>query len=200
MPQFEAINDWWHRVKNRVKTKAFKDAAVEVFFSISTATLPVWFFPFIAIFVVGGAYALSLLDQSVSNGELFLLCTSLVGPLLYMLFRVYEDPTAEAPRRFKYKISLVFPHARKFAALVFFICITSAAIFGLQKINPTFAGGSLNKSGYVVLSVLLFVVSVFAFLIAAMLRNEIDSYSPSKAMRQQEDEFAKKYEAEESQL
>jgi hypothetical protein len=95
---------------------------------------------------------------------------------------------------------MVFPHAMKFAAIVFFICITSAAIFGLQKINPSFAGGAINKTGYVLLSVLLFFISIISLLIATMLRNEMDSYSPSRLMRRQEDEFAEKYKSEEQSL
>jgi uncharacterized Tic20 family protein len=196
----ERAKAWYGKLRKRLKTKAFKDAIAEVFFTIGTATLPVWFFPFLAAFLVGSTYALHLLDHSVSNGELLLLSTSLVGPLLFMLFRVYEDPTAEGQHRFKYRLSLVFPHAKLFGAVVFFICITSAAIFGLQKINPSFAGETLNKSGYVFISLLLFAISVIAFLIATMLRNELESYSPSKAMRHDEDDFAKRYEQEEPHI
>jgi hypothetical protein len=184
-----------------MKGKAFKDAITEVAVTVGTATLPVWFFPFIALFVVGASYAGGLLDHSVSDGELFLFCSSLTGPLLYTLFRIYELPEEEQQQsRFRYKITMVFPHALKFAAFVVFICITSAAIFGFQKINPSFAGGSINKTGYTTLSILLFVLSVIAFTLAMMFRNEMDSYSPSHVMRREEDEFAEKYRAEEPNL
>jgi hypothetical protein len=189
----------YRKIRARMKSKAFKDALTECAVTIGTATLPVWFFPFVALFVVGASYAGGLLDHSVSDGELFLFCSSLVGPLLYTLFRVYEVPESEQEGRFRYKITMVFPHALKFAAFVFFICITSAAIFGFQKINPSFAGGSINKAGYITLSLLLFVLSVLAFLMATMFRNEMDSYSPSRVMRREEDEFAEKYQAEEPQ-
>ena len=184
----------------RLKSKAFKDALAEVAVTVGTATLPVWFFPFVALFIVGRSFAGELLDHSVSEGELFLFCSSLVGPLLYTLFRIYEVPESEEKGRFKYKISMVFPHAMKFAAVVFFVCITSAAIFGFQKISPNFSGGTVNKGGYVALSVILFSISIGAFLIATMLRNEMDSYSPSHVMRRDEDEFAKRYQSEEQQL
>lgn len=203
----ESMSIWQRKIRARIKSKAFKDALTEVAVTTGTATLPVWFFPFIALFIVGASYARGLLDHSVSDGELFLFCTSIVGPLLYTLFRIYEVPEAESEetdpakkRRFKYKISMVFPHAMKFAAIVFFICITSAAIFGLQKINPSFGGSTINKAGYILLSVFLFVISITALLIATMLRNEMDSYSPSRLMRRQEDEFAEKYRTEEPQL
>lgn len=88
----------------------------------------------------------------------------------------------------------------KFAAVVFLVCITSAAIFGLQKINPNLSGGTINKIGYVTLSIILFALSIIAFLIATMLRNEMDSYSPSHAMRRNEDDFAKRYKEEEGGL
>jgi hypothetical protein len=188
------------KIHTRLKSKAFKDAFAEVAVTVGTATLPVWFFPFVALFIVGASFAGGLLDDSISGGELFLFCSSLVGPLLYTLFRIYEIPESEGRGHFKYKISMVFPHAMKFAAVVFFICITSAAIFGFQKINPNFSGGAINKLGYVALSVILFVLSVIAFLAATMLRNEMDSYSPSHAMRRSEDEFAKQYREEEPEL
>jgi uncharacterized Tic20 family protein len=197
----ENLSIWLRKVRARLKTRAFKDALTEVAVTTGTATLPVWFFPFIALFIVGASYAGGLLDHSVSDGELFLFCTSIVGPLLYTLFRIYEVPEVEGEgRRFKYKISMVFPHAMKFAAIVFFICVTSAAIFGLQKINPSFAGGTLNKTGYIVLSIFLFILSIGSLLIATMLRNEMESYSPSRLMRRQEDEFAEQYRAEEPKL
>jgi hypothetical protein len=192
--------EWYRKIRTRMKTKAFKDALAEVAVTVSTATLPVWFFPLIALFVVGMSYAGTLLDHSISGGELFLFCSSLTGPLLYTLFRIYEVPEEEKPSRFKYKISMVFPHGLKFAAFVVFVCITSAAIFGLQKINPSFAGESINKAGYVTLSILLFILSILAFTIATMFRNEMDSYSPSRAMRRDEDDFARRYQAEEPLL
>jgi hypothetical protein len=196
----ESLSIWQRKVRARLKSKAFRDALTEVAVTTGTATLPVWFFPFIAMFIVGLSYAGGLLDHSISNGELFLFCSSIIGPLLYTLFRIYEAPDSADGRHFKYKLSMVFPHAMKFAAIVFFICITSAAIFGLQKINPSFAGGAINKTGYVLLSVLLFFISIISLLIATMLRNEMDSYSPSRLMRRQEDEFAEKYKSEEQSL
>jgi hypothetical protein len=191
---------WQRKVRGRLKSKAFKDALTEVAVTTGTATLPVWFFPFMALFIVGASYAGGLLDHSISNGELFLFCSSIIGPLLYTLFRIYAVPQDEDGRQFKYKISMVFPHAMKFAAIVFFVCITSVAIFGLQKINPSFAGETINKTGYIFLSLFLFVISITALLVATMLRNEMDSYSPSGLMRRQEDEFAERYRAEEPHL
>ena len=166
---------------------------------MATATLPIWFFPLIAFFLIGASYSVTLLDHSISEGELFLFCTSLVGPLLYVLFRIYEVPNSDRTHHFKYKISLVFPHGLKFAAVVFLICVISAAIFGLQKINPRFSGADINKSGYVTLSIALLVISILALIIAIMFRNEMENYSPARLMREEEDEFAKKYKSEEPQ-
>ena len=180
------------RLKRRLGSRAFRDALTETLVTLVTATLPIWFFPLIALFIISTSFSLHLLDHSLSNGELFLFCTSLVGPLLYALFKIYEVDDNE-PRKLKYKITWVFPHGLKFAALIFFICIVSAAIFGLQKINPQFSGAEISKGGYITLSVVLFVVSVVAFVIAIMLRNEMESYSPSQVMRDDEDTFAEIY-------
>ena len=79
-------------MKARLKSRAFKDASTEVAVTVVTATLPIWFFPLIAFFLIGASYSATLLDHSISEGELFLFCTSLVGPLLYVLFRIYEVP------------------------------------------------------------------------------------------------------------
>jgi len=193
------LSAWWSKLKARLKSRAFRDASAEVAVTVATATLPIWFFPLMALFLVGASYSATLLDHSVSEGELFLFCTSLIGPLLYILFRIYEVPESEKSHRFKYKISLVFPHGLKFAAAVFLICTISAAVFGLQKINPNFSGGDINKSGYVTLSVALFILSILALIIAIMFRNEMENYSPARLMREEEDEFAKKYKSEEPQ-
>lgn len=190
---------WLKRLKTRLTSRPFRDALTELTVTLIAATLPIWFFPLIALFLIGFSYSWSLLDHSISEGELFLFCTSLVGPLLYILFRIYEVPESERPKRFKYKVSLVFPHALKFAVVILVICITSAAIFGLQKINPNFSGVDISKSGYIALSIGLFVISILAMLAATFFRNEMDIYSPSKLMRQEEDDFAKKYRSEESQ-
>jgi hypothetical protein len=189
---------WSSRQKTRLKSQAFKDAFAEVAATVVTATLPIWFFPLVSLFLVGLSYSLTLLDHSISEGELFLFCTSLVGPLLYILFRIYEVPETDRHRHIKYRISLVFPHGLKFAAIVFFVCIIAAAIFGLQKINPKFSGGDISKGGYITLSVILFVISILSLLAASTLRNEMDSYSPSKLMRKQEDDFATRYQAGET--
>ena len=197
---FELLSKRWDRLKARLKTRAFKDATVEVAVTVVTATLPIWFFPTVALFLVGASYAGGLLDHSVSDGELFLFSTSLVGPLLYILFKVYEVPDSQHnSRSFKYKISLVFPHALKFASTIFLICITSAAIFGIQKINPMFSGRDISKSGYITLSFILFFAAIVSLLIAIMVRNEMDTYSPSTKMRRDEDEFSKAFTAEEPQ-
>lgn len=189
---------WWAKVKARCKSRAFREALAEVAVTVITATLPIWFFPLIAVVLIGTTFASTLLDHSVSNGEFFLFCTSLVGPLLYTLFRIYEVPNTHSGH-FKYKISLVFPHGLKFAILVFFICVVSAIIFGLQKINPTFSGSEISKSGYVYLSLALFFVSVTGFFISTIIRNEMDNYSPAETMRKEEDEFAIRFKAEEQQ-
>jgi len=186
---------WLSRATSQCKSREFKDALAEVAVTVVTATLPIWFFPLIGLILVSAAFASSLLNSSVSNGEFFLFCTSIVGPLLYTLFRIYEVPHSER-LRFKYRISLVFPHGLKFAILVFFICIISAIIFGLQKINPNFSGAEISKSGYVYLSVALFAVSVAGFFIALVFRNQMDNYSPAERMRRDEDEFARQFRAE----
>ena len=188
----------WEKFKARLRSRAFKDAVSEVIVTVVTATLPIWFFPTIALFLIGVSYAGTLLDHSISDGELFLFSTSLVGPLLYVLFKIYEVPDSlHNSRPFKYKISLVFPHAFKFAATIFLICITAAAIFGLQKINPKFSGEYINKIGYIALSMILFIAAIIALLIAIMVRNEMDSYSPSTKMRKDEDEFSEAFSSEE---
>lgn len=190
----------WIRLWTRLKSRAYRDALTEVALTVITATLPIWFFPLMALFVVGATYSLHLLDHSISNGELFLLCTALTGPLFYILFRVYEVPEGERYHGLKYQITWVFPHAITFGAVIFFVCIISAAIFGLQKINPRFLGEDISRSGYLILSAGLFVIAVTALYWATAIRNEMDNYSPSRLMKKDEDDFVRSYKSEEPQL
>ena len=137
--------------------------------------------------------SLHLLEESISNGELFLFSTSLVGPLIYILFRVY-DPQ-ETSFKAKYRTSLVFPNSLLFAVIIFLICITAAAVFGLQKINPDFSASKISKTGYITLSAIMLVVSVGSLLIATKSRNELVGESPPQKMREDEDNFAAEYQS-----
>ncbi len=167
------------------------EASKEVAITVGTATLPIWFFPLMGLFLFSPSISLQLLEHSISNGELFLFATSLVGPLIYILFRVY-DPR-DTSFKAKYKTSLVFPNSLLFAVIIFLICITAAAVFGLQKINPDFSASKISNTGYIILSAIIFVVSVVSLLIATKSRNELVSESPPQQMREEENDFAERF-------
>src|SRR5262245_38946930 len=93
----------WVNLKSRLRGRPFKDAAVEVAVTVATAPLPVWFFPLMALVLRGTSSASTMFDKSVSEGEFFLFCTSLVGPLLYMLFQIHELPQDQQSHHFKYR-------------------------------------------------------------------------------------------------
>jgi hypothetical protein len=152
------VIDWINGINQSLNRPSFKEASKEVAITVGTATLPIWFFPLMGLFLFSPSISLQLLEHSVSNGEFFLFATSLVGPLIYILFRVY-DPR-ETSFNAKYKTSLVFPNSLLFAVIIFLICITAAAVFGLQKINPDFSAAKISSTGYLVLSAIIFVVSV----------------------------------------
>src|SRR5262249_210121 len=86
----QAFVDWKARWQQRLTRPSFKEASKEVAITVGTATLPIWFFPLMGLFLFNPSISLHLLEHSVSNGELFLFATSLVGPLIYILFRVYD--------------------------------------------------------------------------------------------------------------
>ncbi|MBI3699469.1 MAG: hypothetical protein HY242_03365 [Afipia sp.] len=181
---------WRDTVRQSLGKPSFKEASKEVAITVGTATLPIWFFPLMGLILFNPRTSGDLLEHSVANGELFLFSTSLVGPLIYILFRVY-DPK-ERPFNAK-KTSLVFPNSLLFAVIIFLICITSAAVFGLQKINPDFSASKISKPGYIILSGIIFVVSVLSLLVATKSRNELVDESPTQQMREEEDEFAIKF-------
>ena len=182
---------WKDRLKHQLSRPSLKEASKEVAITVGTATLPIWFFPLMGLILFNPTRSFHLLEDSVSNGELFLFSTSLVGPLIYILFRVY-DPQ-ETSFKAKYRTSLVFPNSLLFAVIIFLICITAAAVFGLQKISPDFSASTISKPGYIILSAIMFVVSVASLLVATKSRNELVGESPPQQMREEEDDFAMKY-------
>jgi hypothetical protein len=189
----EKFVNWKNGVTLRLSRPSLKEASKEVAITVGTATLPIWFFPLMGLILFSPTRSFHLLEDSVANGELFLFSTSLVGPLIYILFRVY-DPQ-ETSFKAKYRTSLVFPNNLLFAVIIFLICITAAAVFGLQKISPDFSAATISKPGYIILSAIMFVVSVVSLLIATKSRNELVGGSPPQQMREEEDDFAKRYQS-----
>jgi hypothetical protein len=187
----QKIVNWKDELKRRLNRPSFKEASKEVAITVGTATLPIWFFPLMGLILFSPTRSFHLLEDSVSNGELFLFSTSLVGPLIYILFRVY-DPQ-ETSFKAKYRTSLVFPNNLLFAVIIFLICITAAAVFGLQKINPNFSASTISKPGYIILSAIMFIVAVASLLVATKSRNELVGESPTQQMREEEDDFAVRY-------
>jgi len=104
-------------------------------------------------------------------------------------FHLLEDSSFKA----KYRTSLVFPNNLLFAVIIFLICITAAAVFGLQKINPNFSASTISKPGYIILSAIMFIVAVASLLVATKSRNELVGESPTQQMREEEDDFAVRY-------
>lgn len=189
--QLKRIGNWITQTRQALSKPSLKEASKEVAITVGTATLPIWFFPLMGLALFSPTTSFGLLEHSVANGEFFLFSTSLIGPLIYILFRVY-DPREKSINA-RYKTSLVFPNSLLFAVIIFLICITSAAVFGLQKINPDFSDSKISKTGYIVLSAIMFFVSVLSLLIATKSRNELVGESPPQQMREEEDDFAKRY-------
>lgn len=179
--------------KKRLAGKPSREAFQELLVTVLTATLPVWFFPaFVAVLWWDKTRSINLLHHSISEGELFLFATSLVGPLFYILFKHYRVPdTTDA--KTPYRSSLKFPNAMGFAVTIFIILLTASVIFGLQKLNPQFAALQINETGYLFLSGFIFCVAIIAMFIAMFQRNELDEYSYSDVVRHEEDDFSHRF-------
>lgn len=108
------------------RLKDHKEAATEVGLNVVLSTIPIWLGAVIMLFdkSVNSSW-FALLARNVSDGELFLYSTALLGPMYYFIFTEYPD----TPN---------FPSSRMFNAFSTIILLVCVAAFSFQRAKELF--------------------------------------------------------------
>ncbi|MBI3503662.1 MAG: hypothetical protein HY059_02380 [Proteobacteria bacterium] len=169
--------------------EALKELFVTLFFSL----MPLWLGLFIVTILTITTGAWRFIENFASSSDLGILSTSLLGPLLYAMFREEESagPTSMAPR---------FPGGLWFVMIVLACCTIATAIYSftyLSEINVFYdASGRVIKfvddPTVAMASWILFIVVVFVILFASTIRNSLESESP-RMMSNDTQDFVKSF-------
>lgn len=152
-----------------------KEALHELFFTLLGASLPVLIGAWVIVLTAQEALFFQSMLDNIHNGELFLYCTSLVAPIIYMATTNKQG-------------DLEFPTKRSHIAIVFILMIFSSITFGLQRAGIILS----NKEFMFKTSVIFFAVSVLLLYLAITYKNKMIPKGPDD-MKQQERDFAREY-------
>lgn len=154
-------------------------AAKEIIFSTVFSTFPIWLFPlFYAVFFVDSPGFLSNVTEAVSQGDLYIYSSSLIGPLLFAItFNYMSWGTSEslsAPRIGK--ITIAFPHGTAFLIISVFVLMLAVLCFGFARFESAgIIKAKLNKDSLLLVSVATYIFSLFSLFVASIYRNDLTS-------------------------
>jgi len=155
--------------------EAIKELFVILFFSL----MPLWLGLLIINLTTIPARASEFLTNFAASSDLGILSTSLLGPMLYMMFREDSERTAD-------RISPGFPSGLWFIMATVACCMVATAIYCFTYLNGTHAffsqSGSIisfvNSHTVALTSWSLFVAVISLILCAATIRNSIETQPP----------------------
>ena len=106
-----------------------KEALIEVVISVLFATIPIWLVSILLSTTnPEDSSFVGYLSQNLKDGEVLLLCSALIGPLLYFVFvRSRGMPD--------------FPAARSLMLLTVLILVVSVSLFTLERADHLFGSG-----------------------------------------------------------
>jgi hypothetical protein len=154
----------------------WKESLKEVFIISLFSLMPVWLGLLLVqvLKITNGPQ--DFLEKFASSSDLGILAASLLGPLLYMMFRDEGQSTSEGmfPR---------FPDGLWFTVLILVTCVVATAIYCFTYLSGVAAffdkSGApidfIDKNSVKSISWLLFVVSILLVLVASTIRNSLYS-------------------------
>lgn len=133
--------------------------------------------------------------EAIKTGELFLLSTALVGPMIYIIHKKYGEMESSPDRPNSFiNYSVNFPYGLGFITLCFGICLVSSVVFYLLR-NPVFDASEIAKlidyNGVINLSWVTFLLATAIFFCATAYRNSLDNVS--RVMPNQEAAFVREW-------
>ncbi|HUZ32294.1 MAG TPA: hypothetical protein VMV19_09375 [Xanthobacteraceae bacterium] len=157
----------------------WREAIKEIFVTLFFSLMPLWLGLFIVTILTITEGTANFITKFASSSDLGILSASLLGPLLYMMFREEGRDTANrvVPR---------FPSGLWFVMIILACCIIATVIYSFTYLSNVhiFYGKSgavisfINASTVATASWVLFTVVVFLMLFASTIRNSIESEPP----------------------
>lgn len=165
-----------HLIKPWMKVAArnMKRVTEEFFYFFIFGLMPVWLG---AVFsILSGNNPLSYLGSYLIDGEALVICTTTIGPLIFMITEEYN--------RNSEGFSKSFPGRRIFIACITVICLLAAGVSGFQEsISKKY---SIDAMWWISSVVTLFALVIW--ILATAIKNSMES-GATKIMRQDTDDF-----------
>lgn len=168
-----------------VRGKSVASATYEIFITTLFSTLPIWFFPTVyTLFFVDSPGFYSNILESVSQGDLYVYSSSLIGPLVFAITYSYGTWNSEYAPTTASKIgnlAIAFPYGSWFLVISLIIAMTSVFCFGFTRFTISgFILAKLNREALLLFSaglyafslVLLFIVSIYKADLTEMSAND----------------------------
>ena len=152
-----------------------KEAFIEVLISVVLSTTPIWLGSLLLLAYKGkSATFLEYLNQNVRDGEILLLCSALISPLVYFVFVQRKGMPS-------------FPAARSLMLVVLFILLVSCALFAFQRADSLLGTGvGVDNDLIFSWSLIAFGCAVFVSYLATSYRNFREGEAVTKQMQETE--------------
>lgn len=157
---------------------AIKEVGITTLFS----TLPVWFFPTL--------YTLAFLDASswrsnihsaISQGDLYIYSSALIGPLIFAITVNYADwgrETASPNVSRIGSITFALPYGVWFVLISFLIAMIAVFCFTLMRFESAgFIKARLNYDSLITVSMLVYPVALVCLFLVSVYRNDLANQS-----------------------
>jgi len=165
----------------QISLKSTKQATVEFLFVSILALMPLWLGGFVKL--VTSADPFAYLNGYLLNGEALLLCSSLIGPLIYTIITDDKDASGNINP---------FPFRSFIFLTIIVVCIISAVVFALGNQNNSSGQSPLDAAVVWTVSTVITFVSLIIWFVVSIVRISRESGAPAM-MRQGTSDFLKAY-------
>jgi hypothetical protein len=152
----------------------FKRASEDIFTNFIFSTMPLWLGAYISLILNQDISFISAIVKNLKNGELILLATATLGPIVYIALGDLGGGND-------------FPTKLSHITLIIIMVILSATTFGLHRTNE-----NINQNVVFYVSLIFFVFSWFLLWLATVYKRQSVPPSAPKLFKKQEENFAKK--------
>lgn len=162
--------------------KSQRGAFIELFISTLFSTLPIWFFPLLASgFITSSPGFTENVYSSVSQGDLFIYSSALVGPLIFAITKNYAtwgEKNSSANSSRIGKLTFEFPSGMWFFVSSLGICAIAAFSFGILRLsNMGLLSVQINSENMLWTSGALYFYSLICLYAVSVYKNELENYS-----------------------
>lgn len=164
------------------KPQSRRAALLELSISTLFSTSPLWFFPLLAaVFIRSSPSFVENVHSSISQGDLFIYSTALVGPLIFAITKNYavwnDEHSSPNASRFG-KLTFEFPSGMWFFLISLAICAVAAFCFGLLRLSSMgLILVEINTENMLITSGLLYGFTLICLYAVSVYKNELENFS-----------------------